>query len=209
MAKKYLIYGHSQAKRLDLYTKTSRKYNFEIPISEAEVECVGISGLHAKDVLKGGKHYRTFDAKLRSFKPQILILCIGDNDISEETLSDEISSLVEVIITKIKKKYTFLEKILVSSILPRYENSHVNHLSYNEQAFQVNQKLCAWAIKQKYSFFIWNPLPFPNQNMKKYQNFRRSNFLRDGVHLSPAGYFKMFRAIRRLIKKFIPKKVKC
>ena len=40
------------------------------------------------------KNVKKFDVELKSFKPQILILCIGDDGILEETSSDEVSAFV-------------------------------------------------------------------------------------------------------------------
>ena len=139
---------------------------------------------------------------MNSFEPQVLILFIGDNDIDSHTHGEEISSLLQSAISYLKRHFSFVLKIVISQILPRHANRYVDAVRYNSQASFVNSDLLRWAkgrSARSYCYFQWCKFVFPSEDEECYKRMKRF-YLRDGVHLTPAGYHKLFMATKHSIK---------
>ena len=85
------------------------------------------------------------------------------------------------------------EAVFFSQLLPRHSTTN-NFNSYNDTAAQVNALLLAKVKKLSYTRLYQNEFWFPSTNQKWFLRDRKL-FL-DGVHLTAAGYGKLYGKLR-------------
>lgn len=206
-SKQILIFGHSHARRLGEFMQyreaATSRLNFGFSYDKVQITCKGIGGLRLRQLIDSSARSKEFDNIMKDISPQALILCLGDNDIKKSSSAEEISSYIEVISSILKKKYPCIQQIIFTQLLPRHDSKKYGKQSnYNRQANQVNTDLKNIAKHCPYIFFRWCDFYFPQENVVSY-NSKARLFLKDGVHLSHTGYYKLYKSLRHAIINFL------
>ena len=135
---------------------------------------------------------------METFSPQMLILMVGDNDIKDDSSSEEVSSHIKWVMSELKVNYPFLKSIVLTQILPRHHNRWVNMEIYNSQAMEINRQIKSFAE------FKWAGFSF-NDELEKF-NKQAKLFRKDGVHLLPKGYYVIYKQLRHMVVKHLKQK---
>ena len=166
-----------------------------MPSEKIIVDGVGIGGLKIRELLtplsSRGSVIHNFIA---SFRPTVIALMIGSNDIGE-TDHAELLNLYLRLISELKSKYGNI-KIVATQLLPRY--GFAASANYNEKAWNFNQDLAAMTANDNSVTmkFVQFKFPWDLPKGKYLQNKRFFN--NGGVHLTEAGYYRLFRDLRQI-----------
>ena len=175
----------------------AKKPNFGFPRSDLQVLFMGFGGLTIDDLT-------THPARivvLRRFRPQTLILMVGDNDILPSTNPASIVHLLLVAARRLFLLIPSVTNIVFSKLMPRHPTgtSRYHFEGYNRLALQVNELLLREVIpRQGLRLFRVN-IPFPAENAPRFANSESSCYKRDGVHLKELGNKKLALAFRSVI----------
>ena len=134
----------------------------------------GIGGRTIAKVLQYDLHI------VESFKPQIVILELGTNDLSN-LAPTTVGSFLEDLTQVLHSRYA-VQRVVVCQTLFRDRNP-----DFNEQVTLLN----------KYSAVVISSLPYAYfWKHRSLWNSSKTLYLRDGVHLSAFGQVKLYRSIR-------------
>ena len=134
----------------------------------------GIGGTTEAKVLEYNLHV------MESFKPQIVILELGTNDLSHlepTTVGSSLEDLTQALYSRFA-----VQRVVVCQTLFRDKNP-----DFNEQVTLLN----------KYSAVVISSLPYAYfWKHRSLWNSSKTLYLKDGVHLSAFGQVKLYRSIR-------------
>ena len=191
-----LFIGHSHTRRLSEFvnrqSKSSNGHRFtNFGVAETDVKCYGVGGAKIQDLLA-----RRFTSKVEQFKPFMLVIMIGDNDAVHSSCVDELSAKLVATASYFHRALK-VPKICVTQLLPRFSSTSSND-RYNEQAYKINLALKEQIKSIEYmSFLQYDFARFPTENVERNRTLRR--YYIDGVHLSDAGYRKLFKTLRSVV----------
>ncbi len=154
--------------------------------SSYKPDAFGISGDETQHLL-----WRVRDGELNGLSPQVIVMLIGTNNLSLSDEDDTISSGVQRILMELEKRFPE-SKIILLGILPRAHNAQ-NHV--RERIIFVNTNLKQLADNKRVFYIdIGDKLLDSDGTLS-------TDTMPDFLHPSPAGYEKMFTAIKPLVDK--------
>lgn len=171
-----LVFGHSFVRRLSIFIRRHwfDRLNHSFSLSQATVQFWGLSGFTVDRAL----HSRL--TRLGSFRPDIVILELGTNDLSRH------------------------EPALVGSMLEEF--ARVLHVDYGVKVVCVNQILlrdnspvfnARARILNQYLKVVLEPLPFAFfWHHRGFWRCSHNLLSSDGVHLNALGHYKLYRSLR-------------
>jgi hypothetical protein len=186
---KVLVFGHSFVKRLhrDLRSNFDVRAAISFNIQRASVKLHGIGGRTVDKLI-------AFDLdKVRSFRPAIVILEVGTNDLSHskpEVVGSKIDDLVHLLL-----QLPYVQIVGVCLITHRAASPE-----FNRQAFILNQYLEV-VLDGVPNVFCWSHKGFL-QRVK-------SPFLPDGVHFNRRAQYTLYRSYRGAILKALASLPSC
>lgn len=185
-----LILGHSFVRRLKYDIETSfdarAKINFDLGHS-ASIHIHGVGGRTVQKI----KQYDL--SVIEKVNPDILILEIGTNDLSHtrpESVGSSIDDFVNFIRDHVGIRVVCVCEV-IDRLLPRTELPDVN---FNAKATILRQYLSV-VLAEAPAVFIWKH--------KEFSPLKRAVLAPDGVHLTGAGQYCLYRSYRGAILKGI------
>jgi lysophospholipase L1-like esterase len=140
MMSKVLVVGHSFINRLQraLGQIAGCNYNLELDPNSCVIEFYGISG----GTLDRLADDHRFVDKLREFRPDIIVLQLGGNDLCNPTVRPEVFAcrLVEWS-ESLLKQFSFLGKVIVCELFIREKPRHTSAETYEYKRTFVNHML--------------------------------------------------------------------
>ena len=192
---KLLIIGHSHVRRLETFINNPPRqyaekplFNFGFDTRTLLVEYVGVGGLKVHDTLNNASVVH----KLNSFRPDSVILMIGDNDVRHSTSVNELAGAILNLATEMKLCYR-LNSVSVVQLLPRFPGAR-SWDSYDNIAFLVNQALLEQVLDINGVRRFHADFCFLVENKDRFWNLRDS-FRDNGVHLNDRGNYKLHKAL--------------
>ncbi|XP_062605449.1 uncharacterized protein LOC134267244 [Saccostrea cucullata] len=132
-----LVIGHSFVTRLEQLLGRSDAFQADFNLAQCEIRCFGFSGGRVENLLKNQdlQHYIT------SFKPVVIILQIGGNDICSvsarpETVACNISELMETM-----GKFDCVQVDVVCELFIRTRPRNISPQMYEEKRNIINNML--------------------------------------------------------------------
>ena len=188
---KIVLLGHSICRDLNSFMITEMP-NFNFDTSEVQCEFLAYGGMKIPGIYGQLKH-------LIKFQPQIVILLVGSCDVTAKSVpSVLVNDLLEVS-RFLFKEIESINKLVFSKLLPRHPGGKYYFNTYNDIAHETNRLLLSQVKAiDNVSLFQMN-LPFPCENLARYNNSFSSCFKRDGVHLNSTGLFRLSRGYRSVI----------
>ena len=178
--KRIMVLGHSFLRRLadDLDAKFDARASKDFNLKGCNVRLFGIGG---RTVTK----LRSFDlGKVSSYRPDILLLEVGTNDISlAHKSAQSVGSEIEEFTTLILDRFG-VKVIGVFLTIPRADEV------LNSKAKRLNQYLKV-VLGDRKNIFVWG-----HRNLMKPAN---TVLLSDGVHLNKWGQYRLYRSYRGAI----------
>ena len=134
------------------------------------------------------------------FRPDALLLFLGDNDIRANTCPEELACRLIALASMVQRRFK-IKHIIFSQVLPRHG---VEHELYNDKAFLVNKFLALFCKDHDGIFFQHCGFSFPGEKKNgrsKFLSFCKSKsfFLQDGIHLSDSGYLRILKKIKNTV----------
>ena len=199
-----IICGHSFCKRLqvDMQAGTDARMRPSFKLEEtARVRMLG----------KGGKTMGDFVRRdipvIQRYRPEILILLLGDNDIGCDTSAEEIANHLIALASRLYMG-GHVSRIVLCQMMPRSRapraaqrrmggvtrrNADRYLLSYGQQAQEANRLLKEAASSSRF-------LTFWDHNKKfrfiKVGQSQEGKFAADGIHLAPRGQYQLYKSLR-------------
>ena len=194
---KICVVGHSICKHLGEYVE-SQFFNFDMQPGHISCDFIGVSGLRVPYLFSS----EIID-NLKRKLPDVVILVAGDNDIKNNTRPEALVHSLLAAADNISNRVPSVRKVVFSKLLPRHRgNKYYFYRNYNAIACRVNDLLLREIFRRQLQsvrrLFRWE-LPFPCENIVKYQNSRRTLFHKDGVHLSRAGLKRFAKALKAVM----------
>ncbi|CAG2184538.1 unnamed protein product [Mytilus edulis] len=192
-----LVVGHSFVTRLgnDVYTIPSLRPDFGL--DQAEVHCLGFGGGVISTLIKDES--RRLNGKLRSFRPEMVILQIGGNDIDQEDYHPQVyMESVKHFITKLQTEYQ-VQKVVLCEIFPRLKVRHTDVDFYNEEKDKLNRELDAhYSVRHASPDVVfWYHRGGITSSARYFKKV-------DRVHLNEDGTKRFYFSIRRAIGSIYP-----
>ena len=192
MAFRAAVVGHSFVPRFQKYLREAG-YTEALNFDHAEVQYFGSGGLHVRDV-------SSFAGRLAAFKPDIVVLMAGCNDVTADTDPEELAQYILSIASHIQNN-CHCKKFVVCQLFPRFWTPQHKYfcVDYNGKAQLVNSILQQETSgMQRVDFWEHTFVTFTEpseQNNEKIKQF----FLPDGVHLTHKGNYRLYRSLRQLM----------
>jgi lysophospholipase L1-like esterase len=184
-----LVFGHSFVRRLndDLNNgfDSRAKQNFNLAASGVYVSLKGTGGRTVDRVFKYDISF------LKSCKPDIVVLEIGTNDLSNlspEVVGSRIDDLVRYMLDELNIKVIAVCQVINRRIPHSDEPDH----AFNAKASMLRQYLSV-VLANEPGVFLWDH--------RKFDNGRIDLLSLDGVHCNPQGQYILYRSYRGAILK--------
>ena len=210
-----LIVGHSIARDVQQYTHNHNIDNFNLNHNQINVAFCAQGGIVTDNLLNGennvgrkawfaGQVSRT----IRRFRPETVLLQIGDNDMLSGSAQDIAQNIVSTA-HRMRTLFPFIRKVGISKLLPRYGSAtNIRRVvigrgfvveDYNEKSNEINLLIAIHTARDNALFWWDHKLQFPadDENAKRY-NENAVHFRRDGVHLTDSGLKKLYLAMRHI-----------
>jgi lysophospholipase L1-like esterase len=133
----------------------------------------GFGGSQMKDLLF------FFDKLILPYKPKMIFIYEGDNDLASKRSPDEILAEADSLLTLIRSKVSKKVKVAFIAAKPS-----LARWSMKDQYVQFNSKLKAWTETKKNVVFVdvWTPMLDANGEVQN------DLFIDDGLHMNKKGY---------------------
>ena len=209
---KFAVVGHSHVKRMKALLDSDPAIldSIEQAISQDRVKMtfVGAGGIKINHLFSAFpsrlppskfSFFLKFREVLR-FRPDALLLFLGDNDIRANTCPEELACRLIALASMVQRRFK-IKHIIFSQVLPRHG---VEHELYNDKAFLVNTFLALFCKDHDGIFFQHCGFSFPGEKKNgrsKFLSFCKSKsfFLQDGIHLSDSGYLRILKKIKNTV----------
>ena len=156
---------------------------------------------------KGGEKVDGFVARwsdrLREIKPQVIVLCIGDNDIQRGTDEEELACLIVAMASMCQNRFG-ASYVYITQLMPRFlgtRNRHWFEPTYNRKAGRINE-LLQGKVAELSGIFFWAHrfVRFPTENLIRAGKIREFLYSADGVHLNQNGLFQLYKSFASLLR---------
>ena len=128
----------------------------------------------------------------------MLIIMIGDNDSVHNCNTDELSAKIVAAASYFHHALE-VPRICVTQMLPRFNRTDSN-VKYNGQAHKVNLAVKEQSKSIEYLTYLqYDFARFATESIERNETLRK--YYIDGVHLTEAGYRKIYKTIRSVIIK--------
>jgi lysophospholipase L1-like esterase len=120
-----------------------------------------------------------FDKLVVPYKPKMIFIYEGDNDLASKKNPDEIIATADSILTLIRNKVSKKVKVAFIAAKPSLARWEMK-----DKYVEFNSKLKAWTATKKNVFFVdvWTPMLAANGEVQK------DLFMEDGLHMKKKGY---------------------
>ncbi|CAH1777697.1 unnamed protein product [Owenia fusiformis] len=174
-----MLIGHSFVRRFKNYVRTTedKRVKWNLGLERIHIRYDGLGGRKVGTILN-----ETLENKLKN-PPNIVILQIGGNDISNGKRPETVASDIENLVIKLHQEY-HVEYILVSELIQRKSAP----LKYNENVMLCNRILTA----------LLEHIPFAK--LWHHRGIRNSQFnlyIEDGVHYNDRGNYKLYQSYKQ------------
>jgi len=182
-APRILVLGHSFIHRLQAFIVRSNLIPNNFSLDSAVIRLYGVGGRTVAKVV-------AYDLDVvRSFKPDIVILQLGTNDLvaqAPQTVGSSIEELVRLLHDDLGVQYIGVCQVLRRCPPP------VRVTDFNTRVQKLHRYLQVVLGPLPFCFY-WKHIGFwnPSSNL----------FLRDGVHLNDLGLFRFHRSLRGAVLK--------
>ena len=176
-----LVLGHSFIRRLSSFIQIHRfeRLNHASSLSQAKIHLWGLSGFTVQMAL----FYRL--TRVESFRPDIVVLELGTNDLTScepEVVGSMLEELVRVLHVDYGVKVVCVNQIIFRANSPVF-NARV-------------------PILNRYLKVVLEPLPFAFfWHHRGFWRSARDLLHSDGIHLNSWGHFQLYRSMRGAILK--------
>lgn len=185
---KILMAGHSIVRNLNEYCNR-RSLNFP---SEIEMEIAGIGGLHVNEMAGA------FDQKTIKLSPNVVILLIGGNDLTNEHY-DPPKIAAEVVEYALRLKALGVNYVFVCDPLPRYGfrgSSSLKWSGMEEERYKERKD----NFVHVFCSLIENVTGVGYRKLKTIRSAPPHLFY-DGIHPSDDGLYRLYKEIRGVAMK--------
>ena len=193
--------GHSHARNLaEFIASKPERRHFGFDEAKVNIDVFGMGGLKLDDFVGFAPRFRPsrrgseIFLRIDAFRPDFLVLLIGDNDVVENSLAT-LDFKFNQLIALIRRRFPSVRQVILSQLLPRYG---LAGRLYNDKAGVVNQRLMTLSHNNDYVWIKICLFYFPQNDDRLFRAMARF-FRRDGVHLTPAGHYKLYRALRAVV----------
>lgn len=189
-----MIIGHSIPRRLDAHLKSNidARLRSDFGLDES---------LAIKICASGGltlKRMQTVLKKVRQFRPDCVVILLGDNDVRPakfDTSPEEIAAGLISLVSLLQRRYS-VGSIVLCQLLPRF-SKHRHWKMYNHKAKLVNDIIKRDLSYSYASFWTHNgKFRFPIEGKGS-----KDKFLEDGVHLNDKGQYYLYKSLRGALQK--------
>ena len=175
--RRLLFAGHSHCRRLADFVRLSpARVNFGFALNDIRVEFCAQGGAHVDDLVK--PHSKgLLSARLRntllSFRPDVVCLLIGDNDVSSDSSADEIANYIIATASFLRNVYN-VDQVILFQLLPRYpagRSARTNRKvdNYNAIAADINSILKQECVRINFLHF-WDDHDFSFPSTREVRN---------------------------------------
>ena len=178
-----LIVGHSFISRLRTDIQVNRRLHSNFNLIQCTVRCCGISGARIDTIMQ---NYTC----LSDYKPHIVLLQIGGNDICNHHLHPETLAFHIInFMTMLRTNYNVSQGIICELIYRQNPRGMTANM-YEQRRCLVNNMLNI-VLENRQQEHFWKHLRLMNSPMHI--------LCHDGVHLSALGTIKYYRSVRLAI----------
>lgn len=182
-----LIIGSSHVRRLEQFLRAKDLAGLNLP--DVFVKFYGISGA----LLSNQAHLDRFESYIRNFRPTIVYVQLGGNDLdsdkSDNPLAEEVGLRLINILRMWQRRYG-IGYVVMGQLLCRNSTRHVPAELYNSLVSETNRTLQA-ELSAVNDVIYWK--------LKGCKHSQANILSSDGVHLNPLGNYKLYRNIRGAI----------
>jgi len=182
-----IIFGHSYVRRLNDFINSSTRFGHYRPgltgtnlqLAQCCVSFLGVSGLNLTRIQQSDNLL----AEIAAFRPDLIILQIGGNDLCKSFNS------AGAVASDILKLASFLHqcnqcRVFISQLIPRFNCPAY----YNSKVQDCNFHLATYLAPNNGPIRLWKHRGIWNSTRWLYN--------RDGVHFNDDGEFKLFNSYR-------------
>jgi lysophospholipase L1-like esterase len=184
------VVGHSFTCRLRDFVKDK---SAPFGLSKCEVRFFAKGGLHVHELLD-------LCQPLSQFRPQLIIIMAGDNDLGPGVEPQEIAcQLVEV--ARSHQRQYGAYRVIIRQLMPRFWRSEYRYFfeGYNTLAAEVNQRVQAAVAEVEGLWFWYHKFVLCDGDITAFSPLKRV-FEQDGVHLAANGLCLLVRSWGRAVR---------
>jgi len=181
-----LIVGHSFISHLATDIQVIPRLHSNFNLIQCTVRCCGISGARINTIMQN----YTLVSCLSDYKPHIVLLQIGGNDICNHHLHPETLAFQIIdFMTMLRTNYN-VSQVIICELFYRHNPRGMPADMYEQRKCMVNNILNI-VLENRQQEYFWKHLHLMNSPM---------NILcQNGVHLSALGTIQFYRSVRMAI----------
>ena len=184
------VVGHSFVNHLQTFMKKDVFVDDAFGLDNTRVEFIGVSGLTISKL-------RRVEHRVRNFKPTVVVVILGDNDIGNGVDQDLLMLRLTAAVTMLKA-WAGAAKVIKIDICPRFCAQSYKYYcaSYEEVALAVNAGFREQVGEDVEGIYAWGCRGL------SFHDARQVNWSGDGVHLKAAGNSLLYQGIRKALQVF-------
>ena len=180
-----LIIGHSFIRRLQNDVHERHDLHSNLNLDQCVVQYYGVGGATVASLL----HDFRLREKLEEFRPDVVILQIGGNDVCETNVGPETIACRIVDFSEKIGQFRSVKAVVTCELFPRLSPRNISAELYEFRRNIMNNMISVMLEHTSDCFFLfWKHLRLTHSPLPI--------FLRDGTHLSFIGQKKFYRSIR-------------
>ncbi len=195
--KRVAVIGHLFVRRLDsdMQTDRSGKLKSDFGLAQCRVQLRGVGGYRVMDRNRFDREFAPF---LRQFRPHIVLIQAGGNDLDATSCTDAqlllLASTLDDIVLQLKSEFG-VQSVYVCEPFTRERPMHVNRQTFeNRRQVAVNYMATMFSQQQGTRFWRHRRIFGAQTNIYK----------RDGVHLIHFGQDRFYRSLRHAVMQAVP-----
>lgn len=180
-----LVLGTSHINRLQNYLVRQHNANNLFNLNNyPPIYLHGISG----GCVNNRVHVTRWERSIATFRPKVLVLHFGGNDLdSRRDVCDLISLKVVNLATTWRARYN-VQSVVIVQLIPRLTPRHISSADYFTRTLEVNKMLKAECRHTDILYWKISGVKYPTQPI-----------FCDGVHFNDDGMLRYFRSLRGAI----------